>query len=119
MEKMNFPKWQIDILKSYYDEDTIVCEIGGVMSGNHVVRRGLKQGCISFQYQYLRPQYQAELSRIRSNSHIQNQNKPHTIRRWHHSDINYLGGTYHPHQHTAELEQGLQDETLTREEQNC
>ena len=45
MEKMNFPKRQIDILKSYYDDNSIVCEIGGVMSDNHVLRRGLKQGC--------------------------------------------------------------------------
>ena len=32
-------------MQSYYDDDSIVCSIGGIQSNKHVLRKGLRQGC--------------------------------------------------------------------------
>ena len=45
MEKLNLPMPFINLLRSYYDDDSFECTIGNIKSNKHVLRRGLRQGC--------------------------------------------------------------------------
>ena len=45
LKHLNIPSPIIQLLQNYYNDDSIICTIGGITSDKHYLRRGLRQGC--------------------------------------------------------------------------